>query len=343
MHNHDTLLPASSLPDFAARSSNLADPRLGAEVIAASDDFFAAKENLINPAPPVFIPDKFTPQGKWMDGWESRRRRNDGYDWCTLRLGVAARLFAINIDTSHFTGNYPHAASVDASAAVSPGEDDWQPLLKTATLSPSQNHWFELGGSEVWRCLRLNIYPDGGVARLRVHGRAIITPAGQEEIDCAALSNGGRVIAASNHHFGLPQNMLMPGRGINMGDGWETHRRREPGYEWAIIELGCPCQVRSVIVDTAHFKGNYPHKCSLQAATVTFGTDRSIIPQSIFWPALLTPMSLSADAEHDFRADITPSQTPSTHVRFNIHPDGGVSRLRIIGVPDSSGQLPLDC
>lgn len=319
-------------PDFTRRFPNLADPRLGAGAIAASDEFFAAKERMLAPADPVFLPGKYDEHGKWMDGWESRRRRGPGNDWCIVRLACAARLYGVEIDTRHFTGNYPPGASLEAchcSVDTPPADTVWTSLMPTLALAGNSRHYGTLDSDTVWTHVRLSIYPDGGIARLRVYGSPELDIAASEEIDLAAAIHGAYVVATNNEHFGRASNLLLPERGIHMGDGWETRRRREPGNDWVIIALARPGQVKRICVDTAHFKGNFPDACSLQAASMPAdATVQTLITQSMFWPELLGPQKLGMDAEHLF----TPVTTGRvTHVRFNIFPDGGVSRLRLFG------------
>ncbi|TNE36090.1 MAG: allantoicase [Alphaproteobacteria bacterium] len=324
------------LEAVAAACTDLASPRLGAEVIFATDDFFADKARLIDPADPVFIADKYDDNGKWMDGWESRRKRGEGYDHCIVRLGLPGVIRAVDIDTRHFTGNFPPAASLDACyvAEGEPAADTvWTEIVPSLSLKGDSHHPVEVESGATWSHLRLNIYPDGGVARLRVYGKVECnweTRDENEVIDLAALVNGGRGVAASDQHYGSPSNILAPGRGINMGDGWETRRRREPGNDWAIIALGHPGVIEKIEVDTAHFKGNYPDRCSIQAAFVTGGTDASLVTQSMFWKTLLPEQKLSMDHIHTFEDGIADLGLVS-HVRLNIIPDGGVSRLRLYG------------
>ncbi|PCI63428.1 MAG: allantoicase [Kordiimonadales bacterium] len=325
-----------STPDFTRRFINLASPRLGAVVTAATDDFFADKARLIDPADPVFIVGKYDDNGKWMDGWESRRKRTTGHDHCIIKLGQPGIIEGFNIDTSHFTGNFPPAASIDvcSSDADVPGSDaDWQELVAPTDLNGDSHHYIEARSEKPCTHLRLNILPDGGIARLRVYGSFYKNwqPADYEnEIDLVAAENGGRPIVANNEHFGILANIMAPGRGINMGDGWETRRRREPGNDWAIVALGHKGSVEGVVVDTAHFKGNFPSAISLQAACVETGTDTSLPVQSQFWQEILPKQPLTADAIHEFREAVDVIG-PVTHVRVNIYPDGGISRLRLLG------------
>ncbi|MDY7540260.1 allantoicase [Undibacterium sp. 5I1] len=324
----------ANAPDFTRRYPNLADPRLGAATLACSDDFFAEMSRMLNPDPAVFIVGKYDTNGKWMDGWESRRKRVSGYDWCVLKLARAGVIKGVDIDTSHFTGNYPPAASLEAAYVADGAPDaqtEWQEILPSVNLQGNSHHYHEIKTTQAFTHLRLNIYPDGGVARLRVYGQPQAnwdTADRTELFDLISVENGGYVVAAANQHFGLASNMLMPGRGVNMGDGWETRRRREPGNDWCIIALAHPGIVEKIEVDTCYFKGNFPDACSIQAAHVIGGTDTSLVTQAMFWPILLSEQKLQMDHQH-YYADQIKSLGPITHIRFNIVPDGGVSRLRL--------------
>jgi allantoicase len=321
-------------PGFTRRYLNLADPRFGAEAVSASDDFFAPKERMLNPEPAIFIPGKYDEHGKWMDGWETRRKRVTGHDWCIVRLGRTGVIKGVDLDTSHFTGNYPAAASIEACHSLDlnvSGTGAWNEIVPATNLKGDSHHYLPITGDQVYSHIRLNIYPDGGIARLRVYGQPLHDwNACDREVlyDLAAMENGGYVVAANNQHFGAAANMLMPGRGTSEADGWETRRRREPGNDWCIIALGHLGVIKRVEIDTAHFKGNYPDRCSLQAAQVTGGSDDSLIPQSMFWPTLLAEQKLEMDREHFFAGELAELGTVS-HIRFNIIPDGGVSRLRL--------------
>jgi len=325
-------------PDYTRRYVNLADARLGAEALAASDEFFAASERMLNPEPAQFIPGKYDTNGKWMDGWESRRKRGPGHDWCVVRLARPGRIHGLDLDTSHFTGNYPPAASIEACHLAS-GDPDagavWFSLLPAVNLGGNRHHYHAIELAAPCTHLRVNLYPDGGLARLRVYGVPQFDPAATDAdglMDLAAALNGGTVVAANDQHFGLASTLLLPGRGLHMGDGWETRRRREPGHDWCVIALARPGTIAAIEVDTAHFKGNYPDRCSIQGARVAGGTVESLVTQSMFWPLLLPEQKLQMDHEHHYQAEIAPHGVIS-HVRFNIHPDGGVSRLRLRGRP----------
>jgi allantoicase len=292
---------------------------------------------MLDPAPAVFIAGKYDDHGKWMDGWESRRKRVEGYDYCIVRLGLPGVIRGFDIDTSHFTGNYPPAASIDACRANGDptGKTKWTEVLASTSLKGNAHHVLAIDDDRVWSHVRLNIYPDGGVARLRVYGDVRRDWSGSKPkalVDLAAIVNGGRLVAGSDQHYGSPANMLYPGIGANMGEGWETRRRREPGNEWAIFALGRPGRIKRVVVDTTHFKGNYPDRCSIQAANLDVGTDQSIVTQSMFWRYLLPEQKLEMDRAHTFEKEIV-DFGPITHFRFNNIPDGGVNRLRLFGVP----------
>lgn len=322
-------------PDFIDQWINLAQPRLGAEVVSCSDDFFAECSRMLNPDAPQFIVGKFDDNGKWMDGWETRRRRNGGYDNAIVKLGLPGEIKGVDIDTSHFTGNFAPAASLEACFSLAPADEnsDWQTLIPSTSLQGNSHHYFDIENNGCFTHIRLNLYPDGGVARLRVHGRVISDVAtldSNARHNLAAVELGARAIAWNDAHFGAVENLLNPGKGINMGDGWETRRRREPGYDWCIVELGHAGSIEAVKLDTAFFKGNYPDRCSIQAARVGAGTKESIITQSQFWDELLPPQKLEMDSEHDFESEVL-DIGPVTHVRINIFPDGGLSRVRLLG------------
>jgi allantoicase len=321
--------------DLRRRYVDLAQPRLGSEVVYATDDFFADKARLIAPTPPVWIEGRYDGNGKWMDGWESRRKRTPGHDWCVIRLGVAGEVAGFEIDTAHFTGNYPPGAMLEVARSdeTIPGEEAWTAVTPRLDLKGDERIYAPVEHAGPVTHVRLHIYPDGGVARLRVWGR--VAPdwsklgAGQA-IDLLAAANGGRGIVANNEHYGAVANLTAPGRGVNMGDGWETRRRREPGHDWAVLELGAAGLIEEVTVDTAHFKGNYPDRCSIQAAASAEGAPEAIAGQADGWPLLLPQVKLSADHAHVFRDELK-KVGPVRFVRLNIFPDGGVSRLRLVG------------
>ncbi len=331
------IAPPADLPDWAAQATDLANPRIGAEALFASDDFFADVARMLDPAPARFVAGKYDDHGKWMDGWETRRKRTPGHDWCLLRLGRRGVIHGFDVDTSFFTGNYAPAVSIEATVSDSDdpallADASWVEVLPATSLSADGHHLLRCDSDSSWTHLRVHIYPDGGIARLRVYGRpvGVFDEVGDALVDLAALEHGGRAVAWNDAHYGHPANLIMPGRGVDMSDGWETRRRREPGNDWCLLALGTPGAIERIEVDTAHFKGNYPDRCSLQAALVEGGTDRSLVTQSMFWPILLPEQKLQMDQVHSFAEQIA-ALGPVSHVRFNIIPDGGVSRLRLFG------------
>jgi allantoicase len=277
-----------------------------------------------------------------MDGWETRRRRTPGFDWCIIRLGLAGIIRGIIVDTSFFRGNYPEHCSLEAATFVGvPNEEEltaetirWAPVLPQMPLAGDSQNSFPIQYNERVTHLRLKIYPDGGVARLRVYGEVVpdwnaIRGRGGE-VDLAAVENGGIVLSCSDMFFGHKHNLIMPGRGVNMSDGWETKRRRGPGHDWAIIKLGTPGEIRRVEVDTSHFKGNFPESCSLESCSAAGMSAEQLSDPSLLWNSVLPRTKLQAHTRHLFANELAATGT-ATHLRFNIFPDGGVSRLRVYG------------
>jgi allantoicase len=331
--------PDANADELARRWCNLADGRIGTAALCVTDEFFAPATRMFDHVSPVFITDKFDDHGKWMDGWETKRRRGGGHDFCVLRLGLPGVIRAFDIDTSHFTGNFPLEASIDACWSDDQPDDDtqWQEIVPKARLRGDFHNLVPIDDERQWNYLRLHIYPDGGIARLKVYGEGAkdwSAHSSNEPVDLAAMANGARVIAWSDAHFGAASNILAPGKGINMGDGWETGRRRGPGFDWMIIRLGTPGVISTVRLDTHYFKGNYPDRFSLQAARIDSSLDDDVEAQSAAWAHLLDDSKLEADASHEF--DGLVDLGPVSHVRLNIFPDGGVSRLRLFGTPEST-------
>jgi allantoicase len=346
---------------------DLASQRLGGRVLEANDEFFAPKESLLKPSKPIFVEGKYTSRGKWMDGWETRRRRTPGYDWCVLRLGLPGVIRGVVVDTSFFTGNFPSHFSLEACDLGSPPyksektctqtpKTSWIEIIpKTAIKGDTQNS-ISVENAGRFTHVRLKIYPDGGVARLRVFGEVV--PESKlfrnSEVDLAAVECGGSVIASSDQFYSEPLNLLMPGRGKDMSDGWETRRRRGPGYDWVVLKFGMPGTVGRVEVDTAHFKGNFPESCSLEGCSIELrGRGSAVLDlhaiESAAWSEILPRIPLKANQRQTFRK--LHEVGAVSHVRFNIYPDGGVSRLRIFGKPahladdlngiDRLNQLPI--
>lgn len=321
---------------------DLASERLGGAVLVANDEFFAPKENLLKPDAPIFIEGKYTDLGKWMDGWETRRRRTPGHDWCVIRLGLPGIIRGVVVDTSFFRGNYPDHCSIEACTIGGlPTVDElldesvkWTEILPKSALNGDSQNPFEITDPGRYTHLRLRIFPDGGVARLRVYGE--VAPDWERlrrigsETDLAAVENGGRVLSCSDMFFGHRHNLIMPGRAVNMSDGWETKRRRGPGHDWTIIKLGSPGTVRRLEIDTSYFKGNFPESCSLEATYAANDADELLTEPSVSWKSVLPRTKLQAHTRHYFEKELLEAGVV-THLRFNIFPDGGVSRLRVWG------------
>ena len=326
-------------PEFI-NLADLASARVGGRAVATNDDFFAPKANLVKPEPAVFIPGKYTTRGKWMDGWESRRRRVPGHDWCIVKLGMRGVVHGVNIDTSHFTGNYPSHASIEAVdlPALKPASHanegaPWTTILEKTALRGNGENLFAIGDRRAWTHLRLSIYPDGGVARLRVFGEVAVdwdrVAPGKKVVDLALITNGGLFLTASDLHYGTRGALIMPGRARDMGDGWETRRRRGPGYDWAIVRLGAPGNVSKIEIDTNHFKGNYPDRASLEGVLAPTVIAENLAGMN--WSTILPETKMSANKRHFFSGKQLQATGPFSHVRLNMFPDGGISRLRVHG------------
>jgi len=322
---------------------DLASERVGGETLSCSDDFFAEMENLLKAGRGIFIDDKYTERGKWMDGWESRRSygRDNGreFDWCIIRLGITGVIKGFDIDTNYFRGNAPQTVSVEACVSdIQPNEDTvWHTVLEESTVEAHSQNIFEIADNEQsWTHVRLNMFPDGGIARFRVYGEADVNWDNfvkGELIDLASIKNGAKALLVSDMFFSDKNNLIMPGRGKDMGDGWETKRRRDPGPDWSIVKLGKAGTVEKVIVDTCHFKGNFPDTFKLEG-TVTNHDD--FTPENTAndaqWETIIPQTKLYAHREHLFISEIIsePSKV-YTHVRLSIYPDGGISRMRVFG------------
>lgn len=318
---------------------DLASERLGAAVVAANDEFFAPKENLIKPGAAEWRDGVYTERGKWMDGWETRRRRDDGdYDWCVLRLGTEGIVRGVDVETTHFKGNYPESCAIDAChlkglpTVEALARADWRKILPRTALKGDAHNPVAIDGAPRATHLRLRIFPDGGVARLRVYGEVFAdwsSLALRGDVDLAAIEHGGLVVACSDMFFGSRHNLIMPGDATHMGDGWETKRRRGPGHDWTIVRLGAAGTIRRIEIDTRHFKGNAPGACSLEGSRLDILQDL----HNAEWRELLPRTPLQPHARHTFDNEIQTIGAVS-HVRFNIFPDGGVGRLRLFGRPE---------
>jgi allantoicase len=324
----------TTLMDLAART-------FGGGIVRANDEFFAAADHLIDPAPPMFSPRTFGDRGQVYDGWETRRRRAPGDDYAIVRLGAPGVIHGIDVDTAFFTGNYPPYASVDACSVGGYPDADrletatWTPLVPRSPLAGDSRNLFAVDTRRRFTHVRLTIHPDGGVARLRVHGEVVPDPDLLPEVfDVAAAEYGGRVTGCSDMFYGHPGNLLLPGLAATMGDGWETARRRDDGNDWVIVQLAAPAVIGHADLDTRHFKGNAPGRASLRGVD----TRDSSLDDVTDWFDLLPSVPLTPDTPHRFRLRPAPA---ATHVRLDIYPDGGMARLRLHGRPDQAGAAAL--
>lgn len=326
------------MTDFEAMA-DLASERLGGAVLLANDEFFAPKEALLKPEAPEWREDAYTERGKWMDGWETRRRRSPGHDWAIVRLGVPGIVRGVVIDTAFFRGNFPEAASIEACAlpgTPTPEElesAEWTTILPRSPLEGDTRNAFAVDHPHRATHIRLSIFPDGGVARLRVHGEVVPEwtrfARGGGEVDLAALENGGWVMACSDMFFGHRQNLILPGRSRFMGDGWETRRRRGPGHDWSLVRLAEAGRLHRVEVDTDHFKGNAPDRMTLEGIHLPGATADALAADAAPWFPLIDETRLQPHARFRFE-ELAPHDAVS-HVRLRIVPDGGIARMRVFG------------
>lgn len=329
------MTPFTDLVDVAAE-------RLGGAVLLANDEFFAPKENLLKAAKPVWREGEYTDRGKWMDGWETRRRRTAGHDWCLVRLGVPALVRGVVVDTSWFRGNYPEACSLEACAADGAADPEllaagriepWSEILPRSPLRGDGENPFPISHPRRVTHLRFSIYPDGGVARLRVYGEPAPDPRLRPgmEADLGALEHGAMVVSCSDMFFGNRHQLIYPGHSTHMGDGWETRRRRGPGHDWSIVRLAARGAISRIEVDTDHFKGNAPESCRIEVADAPGAGPEALAAGSngVRWTEILTRTPLQAHSRHRFEG-LTASLV-ATHARLSIYPDGGIARLRLFG------------
>ncbi|MFE6281751.1 allantoicase [Streptomyces sp. NPDC057877] len=335
--------------------ANLADRQLGAAVIAANDEFFAQRENLLVPERAEFDPEHFGHKGKVMDGWETRRRRGvsaehpwptaDDHDWALVRLGAPGVIRGIVVDTAHFRGNYPQAVSVDATSApgaASPREllgDDvkWTTLVPRTPVGGHAANGFTVSLEQRFTHLRVRQHPDGGIARLRVYGEVVPDPAWLAVLgtfDVVALENGGQVEDASNLFYSPATNTLQPGRSRKMDDGWETRRRRDQGNDWIRYRLVSRAEIRAIEIDTAYLKGNSAGWASVSVRDGGEGASGG----DDAWREALPRTRLQPDTNHRF---VLPTPVTGTHARVDIFPDGGISRLRLFGSLTEDGARRL--
>ena len=316
---------------------DLAQPRLGSKVIFKTDDFFASAKRIIDPLPPIFKEGLFDKNGKWMDGWESRRKRTSGHDYLIIKLGKAGSIRKVNIDTSHFNGNQPSMISLEGCYSKSNNLKNfkWKNLINKKKIKANSHHLFSSYSKSICTHVKLNIFPDGGVARLRLYGNISKENNNlkNKKINLASLLDGASILACNNEHFGKAENILAPGKAKNMGDGWETRRRRDKGFDWLILNSIKGEKIDKIEISTHHFKGNYPSHCSLQAAYITGRrSSLAIVKSSNKWKFLMEKVNLSANKTHIFQNKLM-KNTKINFIKINIFPDGGISRFKIFGKP----------
>ncbi|MEV7785355.1 allantoicase [Streptomyces sp. NPDC088106] len=344
--------------------ADLADRRLGAGVIAANDEFFAPRENLLLPGRAEFDPERFGHKGKVMDGWETRRRRGtsaghpwpaeEDHDWALIRLGVPGIVRGIVVDTAHFRGNHPQAVSVEgASVAGHPSPEElladgvrWTTLVPRTPVGGHAANGFAVTAGQRFTHLRLRQHPDGGIARLRVYGEVVPDPAWLTALgtfDVVALENGGRVEDASDRFYSPATNTIRPGRSLKMDDGWETRRRRDQGHDWIRYRLVAQARIRALEIDTAYLKGNSAGWAAVSVkdgatGDVTGGSGSGSGSGGDGWREILPRTRLQPDTGHRF---VLPDPVTATHARVDIYPDGGISRLRLFGTLTDAGTTTL--
>ncbi|SPO03909.1 probable Allantoicase [Cephalotrichum gorgonifer] len=328
---------------FKSSCIDMVSTAIGGKILAFSDEWFAEAANLLTPTPPIRQPGKMVYTGAWYDGWETRRHNSEPFDWVIVRLGVASgTVEGVEVDTAFFSGN--HAPFISVEGCFSQDDDEvvswkggrgkWETILGLQECGPSQRFGWKLDvpTTERYTHVRLNMYPDGGIARFRLFGHAVpVFPADETAVfDLAAAQNGGVAISCSDQHFGTKDNLLLPGRGVDMGDGWETARSRTKGHEdWTIIKLGAPGIIQKLIVDTAHFRGNFPQAVRIEA--ISWKGDKEPSSDSDGWKSMLEPSKCGPDKEHEFECEQKADTDAITHVKLVMIPDGGVKRIRVLG------------
>jgi allantoicase len=317
---------------------DLASRWLGASVLAASDESFGEKENLLTPGPAAFVPGRYNYRGEIVDGWETRRRRQPGHDWAIVRLGCPGVITSIDVDTSFFTGNYPETCVIEACGREgypSPHElldaaTEWVEIAPRSALKGDTHNVLDVNDPQRFTHVKLTSSPDGGIARLRVYGHAVPDPRVWDglSIDLASQEHGGVVIESSDGFYTSASNLNRPDRARTMGEGWETRRRRDDGHDHAIIQLALPGKVQVIEIDTAHFKYN----ASGAVAVTGRLTESSSGAVAGAWVPLLPNMPLQPDTCHTCR--VLKDVGTVSAIRLDVFPDGGLSRIRAWGHPD---------
>ena len=309
---------------------NLVSPILGSKIHSYSDQFFGAASRMLNENPPIFKENLYDKHGKWMDGWETRRKRLEGNDFCIIKLGKSGKISIVEIDTSFFNGNQPEYASLDVCFSNN-NKFIWKNILKKKKLKPNAIHQFRINNNTSINFVRLNIFPDGGIARLKLLGdMSLNLKKSNKVIDLASVLNGAKIVACSDEHFGKAENIIAPGKSINMGNGWETKRRRGKGYDWIIIKLGATGFIDKFNIQTHYFKGNYPASFSIQSSLIKDDRNtKDIVNMSKKWNTIITKTNLKP--HHQLIVENKFKRQKFNFVKLNIYPDGGISRLRVFG------------
>ena len=314
---------------------DLANPILGTKILICSDEFFAPAKRILNSSSPIFKENVFDNHGKWMDGWETRRKRTKGFDFVIIKLGKPGKIKAVNIDTSFFNGNQPEYAQLEGCYSNNNLKNiKWIKITKKQKIKANDSNLFKSLNSKTFTHIKLNIFPDGGVARLRLFGNidlSLYKFSKNTNIDLASIINGSQIIACSDEHFGNANNLLLPGKSINMGNGWETRRRRDKGFDWVIIKLGFKSSINSFEVGTHFFKGNYPDSFSIQAFHSNKNVNiSSLVKNSKNWITLISKNKLKPNSNIKIK-NLNYLNKNFNFIKLNIYPDGGISRLRVFG------------
>ena len=314
---------------------NLAERKFGSKIIYKTDEFFGAANRILSSTKPVFKEGVYDKHGKWMDGWETRRKRKKGHDFLIIKLGRPGKIFNVDIDTSYFSGNQPSLASLEAclSKKNPTKKTTWKIILNKKKLGPDRNHNFKINNHSTFNFIKLNIFPDGGVARIRLNGIVDLEKINLsgKNVNLSSILNGSTIVGCNNEHFGKAENVLSPGTGVNMGDGWETRRSRGKNFDWIIIKFGKPGIIDRLEIDTHHFKGNYPESLTVQSAFITDKTNSNkLLANSKNWKTFLEKTKLKPHKKHLFKSKIN-KKNKINCLKINIFPDGGISRIRAFG------------
>ncbi|KAG0047432.1 hypothetical protein BGZ83_007521 [Gryganskiella cystojenkinii] len=332
------VIPIEKINETFKEYTDLAVATRGGKIITLTDEWFAEAKNLLTPTAPISAPGRFVPTGAWYDGWETRRHNSPNYDWCVIQLGYAGTIAGFEIDTSYFTGNHSPFVSVEGCTETSPAKAqirtheewdkvEWVPVLTKVALNANARHGFKLKAGptrEHYTHIRFRMYPDGGVARLRVYGKVHeVHPANKQELyDLASAAAGSLVVDYSDAHYGHPSNILLPGRGHDMSDGWETKRSRAPGHvDYATIKLGQSGHVTDIEIDTAHYMGNPPKQVTIEGFEA--GSDKAIV--------LLDQAPVTPHRQHFFKVADGLTTKKFEKVKVIMIPDGGIKRVRVWG------------